>query len=371
MLPELLQGGRYESSGTFSLDLGRAARKLGRYQSDEPLFFLLKFVQAAVAAGASCLRISSRGELVAEDVVPFELSELAGFSFDEQPFSYLGLGVGAALEAGARRVVCRVGGKILVAVPEGSIVESCPGGGFSVTVEGLTPSLSRLRERLAYAPIPVWLEGECLNFVSTPVATRYWTDLDDRRQGVACAGGYVRKAQRHVDEFGPGCGSYSVRACTGTFQRREVCVPICRAVLELRDPKLSSRLVLVKHGVTLSSSPTLQLPGALCVVSAQGLQLDASTLRVVEDEALSSLVRQVDRDLRFFYTELIQVFKPASGVTWGRVLVVILGLVVCVALLACLLGGEGPSSGCDITGGWGSTSPTDKLREQLVEALRA
>lgn len=371
MLPELLQGGRYESSGTFSLDLGRAARKLGRYQSDEPLFFLLKFVQAAVAAGATCLRIHSRGELVAEGGESFELTELAGFSFDEQPFSYLGLGVGAALAAGATRVVCRVGSRRLIATGEGSRVEPGPCEGFRVTFAGLPPVTTRLRERVAYAPIPVWLDAECLNFVSTPVATRVWTDLEDPRQGVSCAGGYVRKVQRHVDEFGPGCGSFQVRACTGLFRRGEVTVPVARAVLELRDPKLESRMVLVKHGVTLSSSPALGLPGALCVVSAQGLQLDASTLQVVEDASLEALVRGVERDLRLFYTELVQVFAPSPGVSWERVLVVLLGLVVFLVVVACILGGEGPSSGCDFTGGWGASSRKDKLREQLLEILRA
>lgn len=52
LLGHLRDGGKVESSGTFTLDLRKARDKLRAYQLAEPCFYLLKLVQAGVAAGA-------------------------------------------------------------------------------------------------------------------------------------------------------------------------------------------------------------------------------------------------------------------------------------------------------------------------------
>lgn len=390
MLPELLKGGRYESSGSFTVDLARAADKLGRYQSAEPLFFLLKFVQAAVVAGATEIRIdrvSTGIRLQAEGVTPFPVAEVTTFELDERPQSYLGLGVGAAIAAGATRVLCGVGSSQLVAAPDGSRVAPFQGTGFSVLIEGLQKlERSRLHQRLAYAPLPIWLDGKLLNYVSAPVATRRLPKNDDRRHGVACTGPFERKRQRYEDELPvPAAHGFTVPACTGPFRRENVYVPICGTVLELRDPKLPSRVVLVKHGVALDTSPTLKIPGAHCVVSAQGLHLDVSTLGVVHDAQFAELTRRLDREVREFYQHLVRVFgrelETKGPSLWQGLLValcVMAGVVMVVCLVACFAGGEAPTAaaggGCSFgdgcSGGGGSSPPRDALREQLMEILR-
>lgn len=394
MLAELLKGGRYESSGTFSLDLARAAEKLGRYQSAEPLFFLLKFVQAAVAGGATCLRIErlrAGVRILADEVRPFPLAEVTSFELDERPQSYVGLGVGAAVAAGASRVVCEVGAQQLVADRAGSRVGTCGRTSFCVTVEGLGVRLerARLQQRLAYAPLPVWFDGQLLNFLSAPVATRRLTTLADRRHGVACAGPWERKSQRFQEELpAPASHGFNLRSCTGVFRREDVYVPICEAVLELRDPKQASRVVLVKHGVALDSTASLRVPGAHCVVSAEGLSLDLSTLRVVEDARFDKLLARLNAEVVGFYREMVAVFgmelHQKKGPSFRQGLWVALGIIgmvlFVVMLVACA--GEGAGSvagdGCSGTAGCGdgcggmggSAAPRDKLREALLEVLQ-
>ena len=54
---EQMQEGELDSSGQFTLDWSKALEKLGRYQNDAPGFWVVKFLQAAVASGARLLSI--------------------------------------------------------------------------------------------------------------------------------------------------------------------------------------------------------------------------------------------------------------------------------------------------------------------------
>ena len=73
-----MQEGELDSSGQFTLDWARALEKLGRYQNDAAGFWVVKFLQAAVASGARLLDIrqtarntalSFRPRLAARDIV--------------------------------------------------------------------------------------------------------------------------------------------------------------------------------------------------------------------------------------------------------------------------------------------------------------
>lgn len=55
---EQMQEGELDSSGQFTLDWTKALEKLGRYQNDAPGFWVVKFLQAAVASGARILSIN-------------------------------------------------------------------------------------------------------------------------------------------------------------------------------------------------------------------------------------------------------------------------------------------------------------------------
>lgn len=54
---EQMQEGELDSSGQFTLDWSKALEKLGRYQNEAPGFWVVKFLQAAVASGARVLTI--------------------------------------------------------------------------------------------------------------------------------------------------------------------------------------------------------------------------------------------------------------------------------------------------------------------------
>ncbi len=75
---EQMQEGELDSSGQFSLDWSKALEKLGRYQNDAAGFWVVKFLQAAVASGSRLLAIqqtsryttlSFRPRLPIEDIV--------------------------------------------------------------------------------------------------------------------------------------------------------------------------------------------------------------------------------------------------------------------------------------------------------------
>ncbi|MCA9790778.1 MAG: hypothetical protein KC910_03255 [Candidatus Eremiobacteraeota bacterium] len=63
-LEHLRQYGQVESQGVFTLDLARALEKLTRFRLPTPSCYLLKFVQAAVRAGAEAVRFDLRCDYV-------------------------------------------------------------------------------------------------------------------------------------------------------------------------------------------------------------------------------------------------------------------------------------------------------------------
>ena len=51
LLSQLTAEGQLQSSGAFTVDLSRAKDKLARFQFEDPFYYILKLVQAAVAEG--------------------------------------------------------------------------------------------------------------------------------------------------------------------------------------------------------------------------------------------------------------------------------------------------------------------------------
>ncbi|MEW6279485.1 MAG: hypothetical protein AB1758_12720 [Candidatus Eremiobacterota bacterium] len=84
-LDRLLEGlqreGELDSSGDFTLDFQKARLKLGRHQLVSPGHYLLKFVQACVAGGATRVHVRTRGHQVELQSNPeFPLQELPRLS---------------------------------------------------------------------------------------------------------------------------------------------------------------------------------------------------------------------------------------------------------------------------------------------------
>lgn len=382
MLQQLLEReqhvGTHDSSGSFAVDLPRAAQKLGLYQTTEPLFFLLKLVQAAVAAGATEIRLRQRAhklQLLAHGVGPrhFDLSQLrlGHPQLQDRPEAYLATGLSAALAQGASRALCMVGGQQLLVTPDGAGFATVPPLQYSfvVLVEGspLRLGRQRLQERLAYAPLPIYFEGALLNRVSTAEATLDLTDLDDPAEGVASP--YNQRVRYQDCKPAPSRHRF---ALNGRF------VPICRAVLELHNPELMSRVVLVKHGVVLTSAPALKLPGALCVVSAEGLQLDISSLQVVENERFFALLRDLEQQLRNLYWNLVSLWPtedPEAAAAEETRNAILVGVVAAVFVVLACFTGPGAIGGLRVSfGSFGSStkiSPEGKLAWQLRRILEA
>lgn len=113
VLEQLVSAGRRESAGFFTLDAVRALPKLGKHQLPHPSFYLLKWVQWAVAAGATQIRLSlGYQKAVLEHngaPPPWETQELLGYAFrpltadgQREPLHHLAVGAATALTLGPR-----------------------------------------------------------------------------------------------------------------------------------------------------------------------------------------------------------------------------------------------------------------------------
>ena len=102
-----------DGHGSFTLDPLQALEKLRRYQLENPNAYLLKWVQAGVARGASCLRVQvSAGQVsVTYEGIGFRGSELANLfpsllgSEVDPAVKALAIGVNSALASGPHRIV--------------------------------------------------------------------------------------------------------------------------------------------------------------------------------------------------------------------------------------------------------------------------
>ena len=78
LLSQLSNEGQLQSSGSFTVDLSRAKEKLARYVFEDPFYYILKLVQAAVAGGGREFSLTSGPTEVAVAVLgmgytPFQL----------------------------------------------------------------------------------------------------------------------------------------------------------------------------------------------------------------------------------------------------------------------------------------------------------
>ena len=168
-----------QDSGSFSLDLNQAARSLGE-RENRPGLYLLKLVQAVVAAGGSHIKIG-----LGRSRVDFEASGPRLFSRAEIDQAWRG-----PFQSFARPALEHLAWAFFLARPVRHLTLALEGGTFdshsgwsepggdefrlclhrSTTVLDWLIGLAAasrehvlLNERCAFAPIPIWLGGRLLN----------------------------------------------------------------------------------------------------------------------------------------------------------------------------------------------------------------
>lgn len=113
LLSQLSAEGQLQSSGSFTVDLSRAKEKLAKYVFEDPFYYILKLVQAAVAGGAHEFSLTSGPTEVAVAVLgmgytPFQLENLfyslVGESESAPGLRYFAMAVNAAVSTRASQI---------------------------------------------------------------------------------------------------------------------------------------------------------------------------------------------------------------------------------------------------------------------------
>lgn len=279
LLDELRAAGDLDSRGRFTLDRAQARAKMQKFQLVDPRRYVLELVQAAALRGATTIAFDidaddMRMRFDGERFTGEELGELWGSIFvdGEEPLlrglRQLALGLNAGLGLDPRRITVRSGGQQLVLRPGadeqltpidppvagttihleqrvrlGLVVE------FFKNVRGRLAEEVHLRERCAYTAMAVSLDGAAIS------------------GGLRVPGALVEHA---------------------------FAAPGMRGVIALTSGEQPATLRLVKDGVWIDTLP-LELcgPGIVGVVEGEQLRRDVSLARIVADDALKALKRQL------------------------------------------------------------------------------
>ncbi|MCA9790557.1 MAG: hypothetical protein KC910_02130 [Candidatus Eremiobacteraeota bacterium] len=168
------RGGQAESSGAFSVDPVKARQKLALYQFSDPYVYVLRLVQAAVAAGAEQVTVSSGRRAVEltfnSRFAPESLEQLLTLAGAGPP--HLAAGLYGALNARASRITLTSGTTRLSLTPGGGQVgQAEPVGGTRIVIRRKAPGFfwksdresALVRERCCYAALPVVCNGKIVN----------------------------------------------------------------------------------------------------------------------------------------------------------------------------------------------------------------
>lgn len=341
--------GKRESSGTFTLDLGRAVEKLRRYQLQEPGFYLLKVLQSAVLAGARRVEVQVRRWDVKVD---FTISEPGSYGYLSQimsrldrpaegrhdsALSYLVCGLQGAMGLGPEMVewvhvsrqrheVIQLHGseislKRSFQPPADRVVSGASRFHFYLRKTGRFFSLKHLlRSRAAesevlvrrgqFAPVELLLDGRPLSgqrwaperkesleiYVLAPgraMDRGFQIELPDlsgyRKMGDRWQS--PKTASRRFVQFRSPAAEHAIVDPPKDSRLR------CRAVLQVPERSdEAAQVTFVRHGVCCSTrAVALGAPGTRCLVSAELLRTDLSGLEVIEDEAWQREVNNLSR----------------------------------------------------------------------------
>ncbi len=353
VLEALGRGGRHESAGFFTIDVMKALPKLSRHQLPMPSFYLLKWVQWAVAARAQNIRVktgSGKVSLEHDGAAPSveQMQDLLQFVFRSQrePLHHLAVGMATALTLAPRAVLeCwdgQVGHRWIVepggvrldgaprprekpfcrlTLPRQPDVEEqllrnfCP-----FCPAALTINSSRVDRQLFGAPERPWLFRNVLEKVLPDSEALGRLYRQAMRMPASFSAGEELKSKLpwwflifHIEEYVLGSVHRHHHLLEAQLVRNlptdRVGVPPdsraslrCHIGMEERGADCwaliavetsleeQARVAFVRDGVLIpAQAPPLPLPGLVMAISSYGLTTDASEFALVEDDALRTV----------------------------------------------------------------------------------
>ncbi|MBN9417670.1 MAG: hypothetical protein J0I12_19625 [Candidatus Eremiobacteraeota bacterium] len=320
------------TAGRFTIDLERALAMTAHIQLPDPDFWVLKFVQAAVAAGARDIKLRFEEDqwLLRHDGSNVgRLSLLDGLG-KEGPKKQMALCLRGVWRDPAEQVTLMThynGLTRSLAWPGDCVwqeLPECPWGDQQGTllvcrwkgVEELTPRrIARFRNAFRLAPARVWLDRECVHDPregDRRVPGWVWLapSLSPRTLAILPASSrlLVGKAQDPCDWSAGGGEQDQLDWCELHEETR--CLP-CWGMLTLTPEVSRHQLRLLHFGVEiqmLSQSVPAAASGFQSILSTSGLQLDAGGCCVVQDTAWQNRCRQ----LELAYQELYKFFASTA-----------------------------------------------------------
>lgn len=324
--------GRYDSSGTFSIDAEAAREKIVRFGLEGPESGLLKLLQLAI--GARSERLSLR---LSRESIDIYVERPKGESFLLNPMSetlsvallaclYAGYESGLAMDSGVTLQLQREAFEPLPTrnISKGTVrlqLTMRPTSGLNRVLSllrGRALNHATLAQRLRACPIPVELDGRSIRELTPPKQRAYALDLNflgpaNLRQHGIWVGRDPGFDYRHL-HVGSRHHRYNARATQWTCFS-QVTVPANPSRFSVDGQPWSKRdanpehylanllvplgkaapaqLHFVRHGVIVESldwEPGWPVSG---YVSAAGLDTDASGLKLVHNQKLEDLVNSL------------------------------------------------------------------------------
>lgn len=277
-----------ESRGEFTLNPARAAEHLRHLQLPGPDHFLLKLVQAGVAAGAAEIRVKIGWFGLEIDIALAEclpLEDLSSYLLrqDRPGLRYLAIGVNAALSS-VRAVTLEQAGKRLVVTRKSQWEEKVlpqPGLRIGLARNRWDTSSERrlLTDVCCWCPVPLAVNGH-------PVQIPSWGSNATLVQSYVP--GHSLSAPATSRALSP------PRVPSSLAGRR---IP-CDMVLALESHSGPGIVYFVQHGVTVCQRRmTFGQEGVVAVVGADNLPTDLGGFEVLDGEALEERIVAVRVEL--------------------------------------------------------------------------
>lgn len=328
--------GKVDSEGVFTIDLAKARRKLGKFQFNDPSFYLLKIVQAAVSGGATKVDLrTTRSSLTLCFDSPSPIGELqtmlSAFAnpleAPQGPLRYLAMGFNASLVSDPKEVQLawwtEGEGSALTAIGEELTVTNAPPRPNNAPVGGHLTLFTVLKEKTAwltagataaevttvrkfcgYAPVEVRIDGRRLEDCLPKAESAPWLatfsepfHLVERAQADATGGISVARPSLKKRQLGESGWIRKTRKAE-TFCVQPVAdnsSPVrCRSAYSLplalrgRD-----RIKLICDGIQVASVSVCENgAGASAVMTADHLSFDVSGFGLIRDEKFDELVKE-------------------------------------------------------------------------------
>jgi hypothetical protein len=346
----LKKEGRLHSSSAFSLDHLAAAGKLRQFRLNPPESYLLKFVQAAVAVGSPYLDIASSGnrlrvEWEGRTLSLDQMQTLPLPEYSSRGQRHLCTGLQASLacelewlclecwdEHSLERWTCTGREQIL----SGATAPRAPSTGTRVSLQKTHPGAEReaelVKQLARFSPIPIKLRGHLLppGRFGHPILPKLgqlykellrlnddyifgqchrhhhllqirWPEPDGERAALAIARDSPASVIGIAEDAHPGH--------PGVEERLR-----CQSVLAIEmDLKHSAHFSLIQDGVEVGSvvRPSATW-GNVGLLSANHLNTDLSSLRLLQDDAFEATLLQAEQHAQILEQQMARLVQAGE-----------------------------------------------------------